>query len=239
MNDADLHALAGAYAADALDEDERRGFERHLGQCPACAQEVAELRTTTARLAGAVAAPPPAQLRARVLAEVDQVRQVSPLRTVPRAAQSGARRAPLLAAAVIAAVVSLASGLVAWQQYDRANRIEDQADRIVAILTDPDRRTVEVPARTGGEGSVVLADGSAVVVTRGLRALPADSTYQLWVIAAGEPRSAGLLGRDGTTRKIVDGVPPDASIGVTVEPSGGSRRPTSEPVLLADMSGRT
>ena len=50
---ADLHTLTGAYAADALDPVERDAFERHLQECADCRQEVAELRATTARLAGA------------------------------------------------------------------------------------------------------------------------------------------------------------------------------------------
>ena len=39
---ADLHTLTGAYAADALSGTERLAFERHLDDCPACAQEVRE-----------------------------------------------------------------------------------------------------------------------------------------------------------------------------------------------------
>ena len=41
---ADIHGLSGAYAVDALDDVERAEFERHLGQCPECQEEVASLR---------------------------------------------------------------------------------------------------------------------------------------------------------------------------------------------------
>ena len=50
MSTAELHTLTGAYALHALPEDERVAFERHLGACEACAQEVRELSATAARL---------------------------------------------------------------------------------------------------------------------------------------------------------------------------------------------
>ena len=74
----DLHTLTGAYAVDALPEEERARFEAHLGVCDACTQEVRELQATASRLgATAVTAPPPG-LRDRVLAEVATVRQERP-----------------------------------------------------------------------------------------------------------------------------------------------------------------
>jgi len=33
---ADIHALSGAYALDAVDDIERAEFERHLAACPPC-----------------------------------------------------------------------------------------------------------------------------------------------------------------------------------------------------------
>ena len=60
MSDPELHTLTGAYAANALDAEERDRFALHLAACADCRQEVAELRATTARLAGAVFEQPPA-----------------------------------------------------------------------------------------------------------------------------------------------------------------------------------
>jgi anti-sigma-K factor RskA len=75
---AELHALAGAYAVDALPADERAAFEEHLATCEACRTEVAELSATAARLGEAAAETPPAGLKERVLAEVDRVRPLPP-----------------------------------------------------------------------------------------------------------------------------------------------------------------
>src|SRR3954451_16652876 len=112
--------LTGAYAADALPEDERRVFVEHLETCPSCAQEVRELTATTARLATAVTSPAPPGMRERVLTGIQQVRQVSPstARPEPRPAVRGAawRRwatSPLAAAASLLLVLCLALAVVA------------------------------------------------------------------------------------------------------------------------------
>jgi hypothetical protein len=67
MND-DLHTLSGAYAVHALPYAEWVLFEEHLLACHGCGEEVRRLRETAARLAEAVAEPPPAGLRERLLA---------------------------------------------------------------------------------------------------------------------------------------------------------------------------
>jgi len=36
----DPHALTGSYVLDAVSDQEREEFERHLPQCPACDAEV-------------------------------------------------------------------------------------------------------------------------------------------------------------------------------------------------------
>ncbi|WP_181018887.1 RskA family anti-sigma factor, partial [Streptomyces fradiae] len=89
MTEDHLHAPTGAYALHALPDDERAEFERHLRDCPACAQEVRELTATAARLGAAVAAAPPREMRARVLERIATVRQVP-----PRVPDDGGGRAP-------------------------------------------------------------------------------------------------------------------------------------------------
>ena len=67
---ADIHALSGAYAVDALDDVERAEFERHLQQCPECQDEVASLRAAAVELTHASALTPPPALRDSVLRQV-------------------------------------------------------------------------------------------------------------------------------------------------------------------------
>ena len=75
----DTHALAGAYAVNAVTEEERRSFELHLDQCADCRAEVAELRAAAATIAADVELPPSPALRASILSAVSQTRQLSPL----------------------------------------------------------------------------------------------------------------------------------------------------------------
>jgi anti-sigma-K factor RskA len=66
----DPHALAGAYALDALDGAERARFERHLASCRTCPGEVRGFAATAAVLGLAAAVTPPPALKGRVLADV-------------------------------------------------------------------------------------------------------------------------------------------------------------------------
>ncbi|MGW0203774.1 hypothetical protein ACWDX9_61255, partial [Nonomuraea sp. NPDC003201] len=71
----DLHTLSGAYAVHALPYAEWVLYEEHLLACSACWMEVRRLRETAARLAEAVAEPPPATLRQRLLAAAHELRR--------------------------------------------------------------------------------------------------------------------------------------------------------------------
>jgi anti-sigma-K factor RskA len=64
------HALAGAYALDALETAEQERFERHLPGCRDCEAEVRGLTETAAALGMAAAAEPPQGLKRAVLAAV-------------------------------------------------------------------------------------------------------------------------------------------------------------------------
>jgi anti-sigma factor RsiW len=237
MSDQDRHALTGAYAANALTPEEERDFEQHLSACPACSQEVAELRATASRLAAAVAAPPPPALRGRVLTEVRGVRQRSPLPGGVASSRTRAERwRPVLAAAAGLLLVASATA-TAVHEHRVADDAERRAARIAAMVADPDGRTVLAPSASGGSGTVVTADGAALVLTRELPQLPEHQTYQLWVVAGRTPRPAGLLGRGGgdVVERYLPSVPKGASVAVTVEPRGGSRAPTTDPVLVAEL----
>lgn len=79
----ELHTFSGAYAVHALPDSDGVLFEKHMKECPPCRAEVRRLRETAVLLALAIAEPPPAALRARVLAAVARVRQEPAARTRP------------------------------------------------------------------------------------------------------------------------------------------------------------
>ena len=69
-----LNAWTGAYALDALDEQERAVFAEHLQTCADCDAEVRSLQSAAADLSLTATAEPPAQLRGNVLSAISQVR---------------------------------------------------------------------------------------------------------------------------------------------------------------------
>ena len=110
----DIHDLVAPYALDALDEEERAEFERHLAGCGRCTRELAELQDTAASLAWAVEGPePPGHLRDRILESARREAQVIPFRSRRRWV------VPALGAAA-AAAACLAVGLGIWAPPSRA-----------------------------------------------------------------------------------------------------------------------
>ncbi len=255
----DVHVLTGAYALDAVDDLERAAVERHVAGCATCAAEVAELRATAAQLGEAVAEPAPPALRERVLAQARETAQLPPGRrseALPAAATLRWRR--WTAAAAVASVLALgaAAGTYAVQQA-RVGAAENRADaaraaaaqaeaesaadraRVATVLAAPDARV-----RTGsvpGGGSLALVtsatlDQSVAVLTE-LPAVASGRTYQLWLITAGTPRSAGVLppGRRSATALLSQVTGADA-LAMTVEPVAGSARPTTPPVMQLPLA---
>lgn len=107
----DVHDLTAAYALDALDADEAEAYERHLGQCEACREQLAELSETASALAfGAVAPVPPARLRAAILETAAAERSnVVPLLRRRWVARGLAVAAAAAACVVVGLVVSLSN----------------------------------------------------------------------------------------------------------------------------------
>ncbi len=227
----ELHLLTGAYALDALDDVERKAFERHLRTCATCVIELMEFRESAASLADRVAQTPPAELRARVMAEVRRTRQVSP---GVRASLPRPSLRQVLASAAAAVILAGGAGLggVAWQAHRTSNEAQVEAGRIAGVMTDPSRIEVVHGIAGGGRAAVVAADGQAVFAADQLPAARSGKDYQLWVIHDGKARSVGLLKvQDGKTKAVVSGVGLKDMVAVTVEPDGGSKQPTTDPIV--------
>ncbi|GLY48957.1 anti-sigma factor [Lentzea sp. NBRC 102530] len=229
---ADLHTLTGAYAVNALSDTERAAFEAHLGGCGSCSQEVAELAATAARLGAAVESPPPPQLRARVLAAAAETRQVSP--HVPKIADRRRLRwaGGLLAAACLAAVVVVTVQNVETSDERRLAQLSSEYSRFSDLLSTPDAKLISGTAPNGATGTAVVSASrdEALFLAKNLPQ-PADGkTYQLWLIGADGERSAGLV-VPGSGPSVVTGLAGTERVALTVEPAGGSEKPTTVPVM--------
>jgi anti-sigma-K factor RskA len=236
MNDAELHLLAGPYAVDALDDDERHAFEEHLSGCPTCTEEVVELQATAARLGAASALPPPPELRAAVLSAARETAQMAAAPPTPTASR---RPSTLLALAAGILVVALAA-VGAWgvSLHRTVDQVTAQAAALTSVLTAADATSTSSPVRGGGRGTVVVSrsQGEAVFLASDLAAPGPGKAYQLWFIdSAGAARSAGVVrpGPAGGVATLLDGrVGTSDAVGLTVEPASGSTAPTTTPVLV-------
>ena len=236
--DHELHTLSGAYALDAIDDLERAGFERHLASCPSCQEEVTGLRAVAVRLATAATSPAPQELRARVLSQAAQTRQVSPSHQKTSLTAREARRwyaQPVAAAAAFLLVVAVGLGAFAVDQRQQARDARTLADRVASVIADPGHTERTVDVAGGGSATVVSAGGLAVVRAT-LPRLDGSHTYQLWRLGTKAVVSAGLLGGGGDVTGIVQGVARGDSVGVTVEPAGGSSAPSTTPVALVGLA---
>jgi anti-sigma factor RsiW len=226
----DLHVLTGSYVLDATSETEREDFEHHLQFCPTCDAEVRGLRETAARLALACAVNPPARMEQQVLAATYQTRQLPPLPAdrPGRVLHFPRRLALLAAAASVAAAAALGiTQLSAQHQLDHA-----RATAIARVVTAPDAH-VDTARAAGGSVTVVTSTRlrEAVVSSSGMASLPSSRVYQVWVMSPSGARSAGLM-HGGSL--LASAVRPGDQIGITVEPAGGTARPTT-PVAVVPV----
>ena len=242
-SDDERHLLSGAYTLDALNADERAEYEVHLAGCARCQAEVAELRGAASQLGVAVAEQPPAELRARVLAEVDRTPQDQPGAPVVDLAQGRERRSQRIfqAAAAVFAILALVVGAWGVSAHRDANDTKQQASAVRAVVAAPDAEVIHGSGQNGVSANVVVSHslGQSAFVADGLAAPPSGKTYQLWYIdASGSARSAGLVTTsDGNSTQLLQGTINGATtVGMTVEPSGGSTQPTTKPVLAIPIA---
>ncbi|GAA3419500.1 anti-sigma factor [Streptosporangium vulgare] len=252
MND-DLHTLSGAYALHALPERDVALFEAHMSRCEACAVEVRGLSETAARLALGAAEPPPRAMKARVMRRIAEVRQEPPIlerqaapsdrpgesgreNVVPLRGASPWRGRVLTGLAAVSTAAAVVLGVVAVD----AAREREQLRQVVAVIAAPDAETVRQRVSSGGTGVVVMApsQGRMLFTATGLPPLPGSRVYELWMMGGDGVRPAGLLERaaDGSVVPVLaTPLRGDERVGLTVEPAGGSDRPTTTPIMIADL----
>jgi anti-sigma-K factor RskA len=222
------HDLVAAYALDALDDEERVDFERHLADCAVCKAQLAELEEASTALAYAESVEPPPALRERILeaarAENGKVVQFPRRRWLFPAT---------VAAAAAAAVVAIGVGLWAnslSRDLDRERSANAGYARALQLLGGG----AEVTQLADAEGGLLVApDGEAALVVCGLQPAPQDKTYEAWVIEGEITRPAGLFrGGGGCPPVMLDKkVRPGTQVAVTLERKGGATRPTG-PILV-------
>ncbi len=242
MTDAttEVRDLLPAWALDAVDDDERARVETAIRRDAALAHEARALVEPAARIGTPRAEPPPARLRARVLAAARDTPQRPPVArpaVAPRGSSPAARRrsraAIGVAAGAVATMAVIAPSVLAVQQAGRAQRSELQLATVTEALGRPGAEVLTGELEGGGSAVAVLTERGAVFVARGLPGLADALAYQLWITADGEPRSAGVLDVAGGFVLVeTRGAVPGNTLTLTVEPVDGSPQPTTEPVVV-------
>jgi anti-sigma-K factor RskA len=242
-----LHALVGAYVLDAIPDRDRAGFERHLLTCEQCRDDVRGLREAGALLAAAAAVTPRPELREPALQAASMTRQLPPVTGEPtrrtwrrRLPSAGIARSWLAGVAVTTALVLAVTAVVlglhmaAMQQRLAAQDRRDSA--ISAILGAHDAVVLTAAVTTGGTATVVMSHHARELVFtgNGLASLPGSRGYELWLAGPTGITGVGMLppSRDGMFGPMVVGrLAVGDVLEVTVEPVGGSLRPTSVPIV--------
>jgi hypothetical protein len=249
----DPHTLTGSYALDAVQGEELAEFARHLNHCPSCTSEVRGLRETAARLALATAERPPPTMRGRVLTMAERTRQLPPLTDERPARRGTSRQAPRarrvwiprfsVAVAALSVAAAVVFGVTQNSAQNQLNSIRSQLasaeahnHELSAVLAASDAHLVSSATSHGGGVTAVVSPGQGklVVVTSGLPALPASKVYELWLLGPSVTKPAGLLSgpQNGRTDPVVAaGLVAGYKLGITVEPAGGTLKPTAAPIV--------
>ena len=233
---------AGPWVLGALGEDEQQAFATHLEGCEVCRGEVADLQVVADVLP--MAAPqvvPPPELKSRIMAVVNAEAQLLraagpeadrvPDRARPRergrwwhrlvAPLTRLRPLPAAALASVLLAIGVAGGVL----------LSGGDDTVSHPGFGPRGSQVALEV-TGDHGKLDLS---------GMPAPPPGRVYQVWLVRGKErPRPTHTLftvPRDGQTQvDIMESLKGTDRVLVTAEPSGGSRQPTSDPIVGATLT---
>jgi anti-sigma-K factor RskA len=149
-------------------------------------------------------------------------------------------------------------GFMAWDQYQLRSALERQQASVARLehelagqrtLTSLVGGTDSSVAALKGTAPAPQADGwvawsparkSGFLVVHNLPMPPAGKQYQLWVITAGQPVSAGVFDVDNLGHASlvvpVEAPKPDG-FAITLEPAGGGQAPSGTPLMTSPSRG--
>ncbi len=237
--------LKDAYVLGALPEEEHGEFERYLAAHPERQAEVDELGAFANLLAfSPQQQEPPPELRRKVMEVVEA--EAAPRRVRRRPMFAGIREYLNGRNLALGAAAMLVIGLLSWnvllqdQVQDLTGQVEEaQSERPERQVQES--RTIPLEgawAQQGASAEVTSIDENRVIlVAENMPSVPEDRTCQIWVIHDDVPTPSGLFDPDGnmTATAVTTSIEKADAIAVTVEPAGGSEKPTSDPVLLTEL----
>ena len=224
--------LIAGHALRALSSEDEERVVVHLAECERCRRRLRETEAVATSLAyGVPQVAPPPELRSRVLAIAEPVVAASaagvpePEVAPVHAPRPRPRRSwwPRFSLVVVPAMGVALAALLAWNVSLR-NDLDSNRNDLASGAA------VALP----GVGNVVAqTDGNATLFAH-LRPAPSGKTYEAWVIRGSVALPAGIFKGGGTVElKLTQAARPGDKVAVTVEPSGGSRKPTTTPIAVS------
>ena len=223
--------LLPAYALGALDSEEAIQVEKHLLGCMICRAESKTFENIAVGLSlSGSAAIPPSNLKHRLMQRVRRAQQLTPRRSLME------HLLPVWRLASICLIVALAGfNLSLWQRF---NRLEVNTSpggmRAVALSASNTSSTAT--------GFVIISpDGqNGALVVDGLPPLDEGLQYQVWLIRDGQRTSGAVFSTDedsysGMRIRAPGSLLQYSAMAITIEPSGGSAKPTGIEVLSGPL----
>ena len=235
------------YELGAETPDEARQFEAVAAELGLAADPVTPSPSLKADLFAKLASTPQlppvdAPAPAAAPAQVDAPSPVTATAPAETPAEAKARtrwftRPMTIAAAAAAAVVLFLGGTFLGSSLAGNNSFQQQqASSLAQINAAPDAQRATAQIAGGGTATLVWSGdlGKSALVANDLPPLPNDKTYELWYIRGGEATPAGTMtaADSGSTWRVLNGtMKAGDTVGVTVEPRGGSDQPTTQPIV--------
>ncbi|WP_442863560.1 anti-sigma factor [Arthrobacter sp. FW305-BF8] len=250
--------LAEIYALDAVSDAEREAIDAYISGAPEAERESFNDRVRQARetlaLSFAAEEEPPADLFARIVAQLPAAAPAAEPAAAHAAAAEPAPAADELSAARqrrevrrrtsglrnwligVAAAAVIALGGVGVGAY-----LANQNDPFNQVIEAQDARQATVDVNGGGTATVSISQSHDALVVRmkDVPPPPAGKVYQMWLIPkdGSTPVSQGLMDAEALSKPaLVKGIGSAASLGITVEPVGGSATPTLPTVAAAPLN---
>jgi anti-sigma-K factor RskA len=221
----EVDELLAAFAMNRLDREEDAALAAHLRECSRHDTDLAELRAVVSALpyVAEELAPPPG-LKTSLLEAFDNEVAASQGESRPGEARAGfwqrLWRAPQLGYALAAGLAVVAIGLAAWN---------------LSLQGDDDLVVTSYQQGSMNLRVLYLPDEGIAVFEVSMPPLSAGRTYQAWKITEGGAAvSLGVLSNQGTFAFESD-LSDATAIAISVEPSGGSPQPTSDPVVVSEL----
>lgn len=251
----ELEELYPAFALDAVDAQDKKRIEEHLATCRDCPEIVASYRSVADMLPLAVPmVEPPDDLKARVLAAT-----VSPSRVQqPRlsiwqtlvAGFSNTLRGPAFSAITLLLVLALAIWNISLQnqinqQLASNQQMSSEMTRqraLVSTIAYSDAQPKHLEATNAAPkaiGRIYAAPelNALALIVYDMPSLEQNKVYQIWLIDPKGDRTSGgtftvdTAGRGWVLIRAPKSLDNYQGIGITVEPAGGSPKPTGPKMM--------